>query len=170
MQTSIKNLHKTISLIGYPDLQDSIGGIAIWGHNALKYGKYKFVRRVEMIGEQVPGSFPMSHVSNMYVWIRIPLTQSQISRIIPLSSNFLYDKGKKMLIIRSCSIDRAIALATVIKLYAIGKLTLNQIMTHDLFSLRHSHFLLKPPNITIIRIHKSLTINDASVDDFFSIN
>ncbi len=133
MQTSIKNIHKSVLLLGYPDLQDTYGGISIWGHSTLNRGKYKFLRRVEIIDEQVPGSFPVSHVSNLYIYIRIPLSQYQISRIIPLSSNFLYDKGKKMLIIRSCSIDRAIALATVIKLYSIGKLTFNQIMTHDLF-------------------------------------
>ena len=130
MQTTIE---KTALLIGQPDLLDPIGGgIAIWGHMKLSRTKYKFLQRVEIIDENVPCVFPVPHVSNTYIWIRIDMSQYQTRYIVSLSPNFMYDRKKKTLIVRSSDLHKAIALAAIVKLYSIGKLSMNQIVNYQL--------------------------------------
>ena len=133
MQSSIKNIYKISRIIGYPDLLDpNYGGIAIWGKGTLSATRYKFLRRVELIDEKIPSTFPVPHVSNIYVWIRIPMNKTQVERVLDLSSNFMYDSFKKLLIIRSSGIERAVALGAIVKLYSTGKLSLYQIISYDL--------------------------------------
>jgi hypothetical protein len=90
------------------------------------------IRRVEIIDEQIVCSVPVQHVSNLYVWVNIDLTNSQLHSVLDLSPNIYYDQKKKALIIRSDSLDGAVAVAAVIKLYSQGKLSLYQITSYDL--------------------------------------
>ena len=130
MQTDIQ---KTALLIGQPDLHDTIGGIAIWGHTKLARTRYKFIQRVEIIDEYIPCIFPVPHISNTYIWIILDMSRCQVSKVLNLSLNFMYDHKKKTLIIRSPSIQRAIALAAIAKLYFTRKISMNQIIGYQLY-------------------------------------
>ena len=130
MQTDIQ---KMTFLIGQPDLLDPVGGgIAIWGHSKLARTRYKFLQRVEIIDEHIPCIFPVPHISNTYIWIRMDMSRYQISKVLELSQNFMYDHKKKTLIVRSSGLQRAIALAAIEKIYSTGKISMNQITGYQL--------------------------------------
>ena len=129
----MQNFNKTVLLIGQPDLVDPIGGgIAIWGHSKLARTKYKFLQRVEIIDENIPCIFPVHHVSNTYIWVRMDMSRYHINNVLALSPNFMYDRIKNTLIVRSSGLQKAIALATIVKLYTTGKLSMNQIVEYQL--------------------------------------
>jgi len=127
------NLSKVIKQLGPPSLTDPThGGIALWSRGTLRKKGYRDLVRVEVIDEQVPVTVPVPHVSNLYVWVKIPMTNDQMDKILDLSPNFLYDQKKHLLIVRSKCLNTAIALAALVKLYAYGKLSIYQINNYQL--------------------------------------
>jgi hypothetical protein len=124
---------KIIKKLGYPSLTDPThGGIAIWKSSILKKAGYAFLNKVEVIDEKITSMIPVPHVSSVYIWVKIPLLQSQMMRVLELSPNLMYDQYKKLLIVRSKCIESAIGIAALIGLYANDKVTMYQINNYDL--------------------------------------
>ena len=121
---NIRGVYPLIANIGYPDITDNTkGGIAIWSHATLKSRGYKFLHRVEIIDEATPSLYPVRHFSNVYIWVRLTLSDSMVDNISNMSTDIFYDKGKQLLIIRSDSLDTAVAQCALLALYANGKVS-----------------------------------------------
>jgi len=124
---------KTIKKLGHPSLTDPThGGIAIWKSSALKKTSYSFLNRVEVIDEKITSMVPVPHISSLYIWVKIPLLQNQMIRVLELSHDLMYDQHKKLLIVRSKCIESAVGIAALISLYAKGNVTMYQINNYDL--------------------------------------
>ena len=127
-------LAQLVKPLGAPSLVDpTAGGIAIWAGDVLRQRGYKCLKRVEVLDERVKSLVPKPHIANVYIWVKISLTLNQMQRILELSPNFLYDQQKKLLIVRSKCLNSAIALAALVAQYSKGKLSIDQVMTNDLF-------------------------------------
>lgn len=130
------NLMSIINKLGLPSLTDpSGGGIAIWNASDLAgrgHGKYRYLNRVEVIDEKIHSFVPVKHTANVYIWAKIPLTRDQMTKVLSMSPNFMYDQEKKLLIIRSKCLNSAIAQAALVSMYARGKLSMHQINSYDL--------------------------------------
>lgn len=132
-QYHIKGIDKLITAIGYPDITDpSEGGIAIWSAHTLKARGYKFLYRVEIIDESIPCLKPIEHFGNIYIWVNMNLSKNEICNVESLSTNIYYDQGKELLIVRSNTLDTAVAQAALVALYSIGKLTFYDIVNNDM--------------------------------------
>jgi len=139
---NIRNIHPLMYLIGYPDITDAYkGGIAIWSSNTLQQRGYKFLHRVEIIDESVPSLQPVRHFSNVYIWVKLRLTSGMIDNIVKISTDFYYDKGKELLVVRSDSLDTAVAQAALIGLYSQGKVSYYEIIGNNLLETyyRNAH-------------------------------
>ena len=129
--------------LGEPDLVDpSRGGIAIWSTNTLRQRGFGYLKRVEIIDERVPCNKPVKHNGYMYIWVNVPLESYQVSKIIDMSPNIMYDQQKKLLIVRSDNLHTAIALAALVKLYSKGQVSMYQIHYHDLLK---KYFVMARP-------------------------
>lgn len=126
-------IFKIMQKLGSPEVTDpTAGGIAIWGSSVLKSRGHPHISRVEVIDEKVRTQIPLPHIANVYTWIKLPLTYSQMIRVLELSPNFMYDQQKQMLIIRTKSLEAAIALAALVGLYSKGEVSMYQISSYDL--------------------------------------
>lgn len=129
----IRSISELVKQIGYPNLTDpEQGGIAIWASNTLRKRGYKFLHRVEIIDESVPSLYPVKHFSNIYIWVKMFLTDSMSDKVHGLTSDIMYDKGKGLLIVRSDSLDTAVAQAALVSLYSAGKVSFYEIVNNDL--------------------------------------
>jgi hypothetical protein len=129
----IRGINPLIKQLGQPDVTDKEkGGIAIWARDTLQKRGYKFLHRVEIIDEAIPSLKPVKHFSNIYIWVKIPLNQTQEHNVLSLSSDFYYDQGKDLLIVRSDSLDTAVAQASLIALYSSGRLTYYDIVSSNM--------------------------------------
>lgn len=129
----IRGVNDLMKQIGYPDITDSAkGGIAIWSSSTLRARKYKFLHRVEIIDESVPSLYPVKHFSNVYIWVPIHLTESMLNNVNQMSTDIFYDRGKELLIVRSDSLDTAVAQAALVALYSKGKVSYYDIMNNDM--------------------------------------
>jgi hypothetical protein len=130
---SIRGISKLMALIGSPDITDvTKGGIAIWSSSTLRSRGYKFLHRVEIIDESVPSLKPIKHFSNIYIWVKILLNDNQIDNVESMSTDMYYDKGKELLIVRSDSLDTAVAQAALIALYSSNKLSFYEIVHNEM--------------------------------------
>lgn len=130
---SFDGLPEIIRKLGKPDLTDPAnGGIAIWSNKSLRDKGYPSLRRVEILDEKIICPVPVSHVSNIYVWVSIDLTNTQLHKVIDLSPNIMYDQKKKCIIVRSNSLDGAVAVIALIKNYSSGKISMYQIYSNNL--------------------------------------
>lgn len=124
MSEKIPGLYYLRTYIGPPDLYDeTTGGIALWSSKTLKNRGYSFLRRVEIINERIHSDVPVAHYSNVYIWVKIPFSKSKLENLLSFSKDIFYDQNKKMLIVRSRTLDTCIAQATVCALYAASKVT-----------------------------------------------
>lgn len=140
----ISGLAGLIRLIGYPDITDTAkGGIAIWSRTTLYARGYKFLHRVEIIDESVPSYHPVKHFSNVYIWVNIPLSDAMIDNVNQMSTDIFYDRGKELLIVRSESLDTAVAQASLVGLYSKGKVSYYDIMCNDMLE-RYYTSISKP--------------------------
>ena len=129
----IRGINPLIKQLGQPDVTDTEkGGIAIWARDTLEKRGYKFLHRVEIIDEAIPSLKPVKHFSNIYIWVKIHLNQTQEHNVLSMSSDFYYDQGKDLLIVRSDSLDTAVAQASLIGLYSSGKLTYYDIVSNNM--------------------------------------
>lgn len=144
---NIKNMKDLFRRFGPPDATDKAhGGIAIWSSNSLKRAKYGFLHRVEIIDESVPSVAPIKHFSNVYIWIRIkPTCQEQLNNILSLSKDFFYDRKKELLIVRSDSLDTAVAQASLITLYTKGKMSFYDLVNNDMLKQYYVRVLPNAP-------------------------
>ncbi len=144
---NIKNMKDLFRRFGPPDATDKAhGGIAIWSANSLKRAKYGFLHRVEIIDESVPSVAPVKHFSNVYIWTRIkPTCQEQLNNILSLSKDFFYDRKKELLIVRSDSLDTAIAQASLITLYTKGKMSFYDLVNNDMLKQYYVRVLPNAP-------------------------
>lgn len=129
----IRGVQALMKYIGYPDITDRAkGGIAIWASNTLRKRGYKFLHRVEIIDESVPSLYPIKHFSNVYIWVHINLTETMICNVNQMSTDIFYDRGKELLIVRSDSIDTAVAQAALVGLYSQGKVSYYDITNNSM--------------------------------------
>jgi hypothetical protein len=143
---SIRGIKKLMENIGYPDITDSSkGGIAIWANNTLKSRGYKFLHRVEIIDESVPSMYPIKHFSNVYIWVKVNLTDTMINNVNQMSTDIFYDRGKGLLIVRSASLDTAVAQAALVGLYSKGKVSYYDIMNKAM--LERYYCSIKKPKV-----------------------
>jgi hypothetical protein len=130
---NIRNMKELYRLIGSPDVIDKKnGGIAIWSADTLKKAGYGFLRRLEIIDESVPSVTPVKHLSNVYIWVHIKPTMDQLTNILSLSKDFFYDRKKELLIVRSDTLDTAVAQASLLLLYTKQKVTFYDLVSKDL--------------------------------------
>ena len=129
----IRGINRLISKIGYPDVVDGYrGGIAIWSRRTLHDRGYPFLRRVEIMDESVASEAPVKHFSNIYIWVNMELTSEMLLNIHSLSKDFYYDRKKELMIIRSGSLDTAVAQAALLLLYSNGKVSFYDLVNNDL--------------------------------------
>jgi len=129
----IRGVQALMKYIGYPDITDRAkGGIAIWASNTLRKRGYKFLHRVEIIDESVPSLYPIKHFSNVYIWVHINLTETMICNVNQMSTDIFYDRGKELLIVRSDSLDTAVAQAALVGLYSQGKVSYYDITNNSM--------------------------------------
>jgi hypothetical protein len=132
---NIRNMKELYGLFGEPDATDKDhGGIAIWSAASLKKAGYGFLHRVEIIDESVPSVVPIKHFSNVYIWVTLKPTQEQLNNILGLSKDFYYDRKKELLVVRSACLDTAIAQATLMSLYATGKISFYDLVNNDMLA------------------------------------
>lgn len=132
----IRGITSLMKYIGYPDITDTRkGGIAIWSSGTLKSRGYKFLHRVEIIDESVPSLQPTKHFSNIYIWVNTVLSEGMIDNVNRISSDIFYDRGKELMIVRSNSLDTAVAQAALILLYSKGKLTYYEIVNNNMLEI-----------------------------------
>ena len=129
----IRGFRKLMKYIGTPDLVDAQrGGIAIWSRNTLRKRKYPFLRRVEIIDEHVYNNQPVPHYSNIYIWVHMRLTAEMLTNVHEMSKDFFYDRNKELLIVRSDSLDTAVAQAAVVFLYSRGRISYYSLVNNNL--------------------------------------
>lgn len=142
----IRGIAELIKHIGYPDVTDSTkGGIAIWSNSTLISRGYKFLHRVEIIDESVPSLYPVKHFSNIYIWVKIPLSETMLNNVNHMSSDIFYDRGKELLIVRSDSLDTAVAQASLVALYSKGKISYYDIIGNGM--LENYYTSIKKPKV-----------------------
>lgn len=130
---NIRGIYKLMQHVGYPDITDAHkGGIAIWSSATLRSRGYKFLHRVEIIDESVPSLTPVKHFSNIYIWVKVRLGESMIDNVTRLSSDIFYDRGKELLIVRSDTLDTAVAQAALVGMYSKGQVSYYDIMNNDM--------------------------------------
>lgn len=127
------SLYKLSKKLGQPNVTDPTrGGIAIWNSSTLRFRGYPYLSRVELIDEKIASIVPVTHYGSVYIWTRLPATNSQIDVVLSLSPNFMYDRQKKLFIVRSKCLNSAVAQATLVKLYLRGSVSHNQIINYEL--------------------------------------
>ena len=155
---NIRGIENLIKQIGYPDVTDkNKGGIAIWARDTLSKRGYKFLHRVEIIEESIPSMSPVKHFSNIYIWTKIRLNSTQENNIIGLSSDFYYDQGKDLLVIRSDCLDTAVAQASLVGLYSKGKLSFYDIINGSLHKTYYYGVSRKKTKKTLYTILNNVT-------------
>jgi hypothetical protein len=143
--SKISGIYALMKCIGYPDITDSLGDIAIWASTTLRSRGYKFLHRVEIINESVPSLYPVKHFSNIYIWVKIHLTDTMLNNINQISTDIFYDRGKELLIVRSDTLDTAVAQASLIGLYSKGQIKYYDIMNNNM--LKNYYLGVKKPKI-----------------------
>lgn len=129
----IRGVGALIRSIGYPTIVDTTkGGIAIWASDTLNRRGYKFLHRVEIIDESVPSMYPVKHFSNVYIWVKISLTESMICNVNQMSTDIFFDRGKELLIVRSDCLDTAVSQAALVALYSQNKVSYYDIMNNSM--------------------------------------
>jgi hypothetical protein len=142
-------------LFGPPDATDQEhGGIAIWSAAPLKKAGYGFLHRVEIIDESVPSIMPIKHFSNVYIWVHMKPTQEQLNNILGLSKDFYYDRKKELLIVRSACLDTAIAQASLMSRYTLGKVSFYDLVNNDM--LKNYYVGILPHKPAYRRVRKAL--------------
>lgn len=132
---NIRGIRPLMARIGSPDVVDHHkGGIAIWSSSTLRKRGYKFLQRVEIIDESVPSMYPVKHFSNVYIWVKLNLTDTMLANILDISTDIYYDRGKELLIVRSDCLDTAVAQASLIALYSQGRVSYYEIVNYDMLN------------------------------------
>ena len=132
---NIRGIYPLVANIGHPDITDNTkGGIAIWSSATLHSRGYQFLHLVEIIDEATPSLYPVKHFSNVYIWVRLTLSDQMVDNVNGISTDIFYDKGKQLLIVRSDSLDTAVAQATLIALYSNSKVSYYDIYNNDMLT------------------------------------
>lgn len=153
----IKNMKELVSLFGRPDATDKYkGGIAIWSANTLKKARYGFLHRVEIIDENIASVTPVKHFSNLYIWVHIKPDQEQLNKILSLSKDYFYDRKKELIIIRSDSLDTAVAQAALLLLYVKGKVTFYNLVNNDMVKIYYMKMHEKCGSKSFKKVKKAL--------------
>ena len=155
---NIRGIKTLTKQIGYPDVTDHHrGGIAIWARDTLAKRGYKFLDRVEVIDEAIPSLTPVKHFSNVYIWVRLNLTENQERNIYSLSTDIFYDQGKNLLIVRSDTLDTAVAQASLVALYTQNKLSFYDIVSNNMHLTYYLGVSKKKTRKTLYTILNNIT-------------
>lgn len=126
-------LYDLISQIGYPDLVAPVrGGIAIWSHSTMRKNGYPFIRRLEVLDETIKMNYPERHNGNVYAWITMDIQPEKLEKILSINLHLMYDKKKKLLILRSFNLNSIIVLSKLIQMYNNNKISFYEIQENDL--------------------------------------
>jgi hypothetical protein len=118
--------------LGPPDATDrSLGGIALWSRSTLA-NRGLGLARVEVIDESIVSNVPIKHICNIYVWFPMVIPQGYLINVLNMSPDFMYDRRKHLLIIRSDSLETAKAQAALIAMYCMDKVSYYNIQSYDL--------------------------------------
>jgi hypothetical protein len=129
----IKNINNLQAIFGPPDVVDTQGGgIAIWSANKTKKAGYDFLHRIEIIDENIPSLVPVYHFSNLYIWVHMKPSQEQLLNIMSLSKDYMYDSNKQLMVIRSDTLNTAMAQAALLKQYINGTLTFYNLVNNKI--------------------------------------
>ena len=136
-----KELYNTIQQIGYPDIISPYkGGIAIWSHSSMKNNGYPFIKRLEILDEKIMVSYPQVHNSNVYAWIIIDISPEKLEQLFKLKLYLMYDQKKKLLIIRSFSLNSIVTITELLYLYIKNKIGLYDIVENDLINKYYNSY------------------------------
>lgn len=153
----ITGIDKLVGHLGLPDVTDrKHGGIAIWAKPTLKERGYSFLSRVEIIDEAVPSSVPVRHYSNVYLWIPMNPNNEQLAKILSLSKNFYFDRKKQLMVVRSCSLNKGIAQAAVLRLYINGRFSFYQVVNNELLMVFYTQVCHKTQRRAIYSIMNAI--------------
>jgi len=118
--------------LGLPSVRAE--GISIWNSTDLTRAGFPYLQRVEIINEKIATLSPLPHIAHVYIWFKAKIPKGQMSSVLSLSTNFMYDQEKELLIIRADRVKTALAQAALISLYLNGKVTISQIKSYNLLS------------------------------------
>lgn len=155
-QLPIKRYENLLSEIGTPTLiNPNQGGLAIWQKSTLAKTKYNMIKRIDLIDEQIFNSFPYPHIGYLYTYIKLPIPMNKLGHVLSISSDIMYDTGKKILIVRGMSLNYNLAISALICSYVTGHITWYNIIENNLVKkattlgkLRSRKFLKQ--NLTIL--------------------
>ena len=99
------------------------GGLAIWQGSALKRTDFRAIKRIDLIDEQCFNPFPYPHLGCLYTYVKIKLPTDQISRVLSLCGDLMYDPVKQILVVRGMSMSYNLALIALVSQYVNGQLT-----------------------------------------------
>ena len=162
----IKNMKQLYRLFGRPDVIDTYkGGIAIWSAATLRKAHYGFLHRVEIIDESVPSIVPVNHFSNLYIWVHMTPNREQLNNILSLSKDYFYDRKKELMIVRSDTLDTAVAQAALLLLYVKEKVTFYNLVNNDMIKIYYSKISTKVNSKSWRKVKKAIytIINTATV-------
>jgi hypothetical protein len=102
----------------------SAGGMAIWTAQKLKLNSsYHFIKRIELIDEQIYNSFPQPHIGFMLVTVSLPIPMSQLGNVLSMSGDIKYDPVTQELTVRAMSLNYALACMALIALYTTNEIS-----------------------------------------------
>lgn len=128
-----ESLAALVDKLGPPSLYDKKeGGIALWNQVSLTKKSFPFLKRVELIDENVRCHAPQKHFCNLYLHYKVHLSDKQARNLTLLSDNFHYDHAKRICTVRCPDFTTGINLASLVKRYARGEVSYYSMNSYDL--------------------------------------
>jgi hypothetical protein len=132
-------LKSVIRELGKPDLIDkNRGGVAIWKESTLSKRNHGYLKRVEVMDEQIVNAQPYPHIGFVYTWVKLPIPEDYIYQITAMGPNVVYDTGKKWLRVRGNSYNANLATIALICMLVKGEISMEQNKFYNL----HRKYLL----------------------------
>jgi hypothetical protein len=140
-QTPFDKYYDLVKEMGSPTLVNpKPGGIATW-HSP----SYQFLKRIDIIDEQCYNRFPYPHVGFLYTYYPMIIPIDQVSHVLSLSGDILYDNVKHLLIVRGMSLYYNLSLTALVHRYVHDKVSWYQIVENDLVHYVTDHKRLMDP-------------------------
>jgi hypothetical protein len=119
--------------LGPPDvLAPQPGGCAIWLKPGNKNADYQHFKRICIVDEDHFNRYPHPHVGFLYTTIFLPIPLSILNKVLSISSDIIYDVGKKELILRGMSLGYNTTMLLIICRYVKGEISWYHLLGYDL--------------------------------------
>ena len=146
------NLNKIIGFLGQPDLIDPYrGGVVVWKRKTLKRRGLSLLKRVEVSDEPPILSSPVPHIASVTCWFNAPLTIYQRREVSQVNPLYIYDCGKKWMMIRTHDIGVNITLYSLLLKYKRGKISLSELSSPKLIK----KYFIFGQKVNLVKLIKS---------------